>query len=637
MYIRLFFFLRLAISLLVLVPVQAAEPNSTSNSQNDYTFCIKNALECDPIMRPHMLDVQSSKKHSATLSLFKNVLKTEQPSECSRILKEESMTTFEDLNKSKIEKLNLHFLRAGNVMICLDALIYSMSRLFLHFCIVESDAIAQRVIKADTTIEPSRISTRALQSYYSNQAIFQRLENGDTTISWQDFFDASKAIILSHDKELLKLMLQPTLTIAPYLARKKKSTHLKQIIDQYLKTVSHLVETFAADSTINKSRGLQSLITEIAQYHKTLKQHSKTTEPSEQAPVEIQKSLARFMTYHTHFDLLRSVFHEHIIDAFNQIATELKNNPQLLKTVSFGEICSSKQYLANLFEQREIIPSMDHEMLSQFKTIAYFARHALNEIESPRQINRNPDSNTSMSIQKQTDGTFHHKSHKLTFKRKKKKRAEASIDSTIGSFETLSIVDQPNGANQSEKLASENKKLKIASDGSYVRARDISDETITIHAHDDGLQVDLWKKKVMSNTTFDGIMYTPYVLEWLNNPKQALEKKRITATRLYALGKEQEAIDVHAFPRLVDQYVESLASHSTVASRDNTDIATARWIPGTMTRNNASTTGLFIYLFNKNNVCFHRMFDKRSHTEIIRDIKMNNALEQYHTTQQSDD
>jgi hypothetical protein len=177
----------------------------------------------------------------------------------------------------------------------------------------------------------------------------------------------------------------------------------------------------------------------------------------------------------------------------------------------------------------------------------------------------------------------------------------------------------------------EPKKVKEASDGSYIFEGDETNERITIHNPKNKTTEVIFKtdKTFVGKEKLPKIIYTTWVKMWFEDPAQALVKqgyitpgtKKFTAEHL-----RWKPIVLHAFSPLVDEYVEKWGTITKIPSRrasGKQDILVT--LPGMIIypegSKDKSETGVFAYLIDSDNgQWYHRMFEPQTGQKLIQSL-----------------
>lgn len=218
------------------------------------------------------------------------------------------------------------------------------------------------------------------------------------------------------------------------------------------------------------------------------------------------------------------------------------------------------------------------------------------------------------------------KSQEIKPKIKKKIRQRKRVPADIKGSE-LNIEKEIEIIEPIEKI----KKIKIGSDGSYIAEGTENDLQIIIEdpAHDSTVTIFKTKSTPENNAklkTLPKINYTSWVTEWFENPEKAILThgyKDPKNLRYRAGESDWLPIVLHAFPKLVDEYIYQYGSVSQTPSRKakgKNDIMVT--IPGKMEYpDGKEDTGVFTYLIDKDNgLWFHRMFTPSSHKKMAADF-----------------
>ena len=209
------------------------------------------------------------------------------------------------------------------------------------------------------------------------------------------------------------------------------------------------------------------------------------------------------------------------------------------------------------------------------------------------------------------------KSHAQEPKIKKKYRRKKTT------FPSLSITQEP------EEIMPA--KIRTGIDGSYILEGGENDVQLTIEdpAHD--VTATIFKtKQTPANAAqlkqLPKIHYTPWVQMWFDNPENARIAQGFTDPKnpKYKAGEPVwRPIVLHAFPRLVDEYIGVYGTVSKTPSymqRGKDDILIT--IPGKMEfPDGKEETGVFTYIIDSaTGDWYHRMFTPESGKKLIADL-----------------
>lgn len=127
------------------------------------------------------------------------------------------------------------------------------------------------------------------------------------------------------------------------------------------------------------------------------------------------------------------------------------------------------------------------------------------------------------------------------------------------------------------------------------------------------------------------LTFSPNVLEWFENPQQALANQGYLdpAKARYAgtPEKQKEMIVYHSFAKVVDDFIVQNGFQTHTASRlepNQQDILIS--VPGSIEMNGKQIAGLFTYLINAKGICYHRMFTPESFNKQMNDLLANGLL-----------
>ncbi len=195
------------------------------------------------------------------------------------------------------------------------------------------------------------------------------------------------------------------------------------------------------------------------------------------------------------------------------------------------------------------------------------------------------------------------------------------------------LLQTETAASATSELAVPQKELRKINespyDASYIlQGEDMATEVI-IHDPQYGTVSTLFKTAKKSNIDpkqFIPLKYTNWVAMWFKDPQKALKEQGYMdpKSNKYALeSRQQYIIDIHAFARLVDDYIPSLALVGQTPNKkypkQNDYLIT---IPGRIQyKNGEQETGIYSYVIDsQNGLCYHRMFEPQSGTKIISDL-----------------
>lgn len=173
--------------------------------------------------------------------------------------------------------------------------------------------------------------------------------------------------------------------------------------------------------------------------------------------------------------------------------------------------------------------------------------------------------------------------------------------------------------------------VKKGDDGSYIEQDDEDDLKITIQDPVHGSSATIFKTKSSAKNSaklksLPKINYTRWVNEWFEDPEQAIITqgyKDLKNPRFRAGQPDWMPIVLHAFPKLVDEYIYQYGTVSETPSRKvagKNDIMIT--IPGKMEYPNGNEeTGIFTYIIDPvNGQWYHRMFTPSSHKKMAADF-----------------
>lgn len=155
-------------------------------------------------------------------------------------------------------------------------------------------------------------------------------------------------------------------------------------------------------------------------------------------------------------------------------------------------------------------------------------------------------------------------------------------------------------------------------DDSYILEGDEDESHAIIQNKKNKTTEEIIKKNGSNKIPKFNLKYTKNVLEWLDNPKDAIKSQgyQVPGHKNYTSEHlQQMMIERHAFSRFIDDFIPDAGIQSTIPNRrnkDQQDILIS--IPGKITYSDRSQeTGYFSYIIDaRNNECYHRIFDPSS-------------------------
>lgn len=218
------------------------------------------------------------------------------------------------------------------------------------------------------------------------------------------------------------------------------------------------------------------------------------------------------------------------------------------------------------------------------------------------------------------------KSHQEPAKQKKKWRRPKKQFS-LG----LAAIEEPSAEITTTLSEIEPKKIRIGTDKSFIAEGGEDDLQIIIEdpAHESAAIIFKTKNSPANSAQLKALPkmnYTPWVNEWFENPEKAIltHGYKDPKNPRYRAGQPYwKPIVLHAFPKLVDEYIYQYGSVSQTPSRmvkDKNDIMIT--IPGKMEYPDGNEeTGVFTYIIDPaNGQWFHRMFTPSSHKKMAEDF-----------------
>ena len=174
-------------------------------------------------------------------------------------------------------------------------------------------------------------------------------------------------------------------------------------------------------------------------------------------------------------------------------------------------------------------------------------------------------------------------------------------------------------------------KIRTGIDGSYILEGEEDDVQITIEDPIHNVTATIFKTKqnpanAAQLQQLPKINYTPWVKIWFDDPEKARIEQGYTDPKnpRYKAGEPNwKPIVLHAFPRLVDEYMHAYGTVSKTPSRrerGKEDILVT--IPGKMEFPNGNEeTGVFAYIIDSvTGDWYHRMFTPESGKNLIADL-----------------
>ena len=172
------------------------------------------------------------------------------------------------------------------------------------------------------------------------------------------------------------------------------------------------------------------------------------------------------------------------------------------------------------------------------------------------------------------------------------------------------------------------KKIKEASDGSYILAKEETAREITIHDPKNKATSIIYKnaKPFRIKEKLPPVHYTDWVKMWFEDPNQALKNQGYTDINNIKYTLEHmywKPIALHAFPLLIDNVILEWGTLAAIPSRktpNQQDLLIT--IPGMIIYPDGSKeTGVFVYLIDSaNGQWYHRMFQPQSGGKLISDL-----------------
>lgn len=195
----------------------------------------------------------------------------------------------------------------------------------------------------------------------------------------------------------------------------------------------------------------------------------------------------------------------------------------------------------------------------------------------------------------------------------------------------VSFANTPEGTPSEEEPEETAPIVKKEDDGSYIEQGAEDDLKIIIEdpLHDTTATIFKTKSSPENSAKLKSlpkINYTRWVNEWFENPEKARSDQGYTDPKnpRYRAGEPPwKATALHAFPKLVDDYILKYGRVSKTPSRRieaKDDIMVT--IPGKMDYHDENEeTGIFTYIIDpENGQWFHRMFTPSSHKEMAADF-----------------
>jgi hypothetical protein len=352
------------------------------------------------------------------------------------------------------------------------------------------------------------------------------------------------------------------------------------------------------------------------------------------SPFETDNSLApdNFLYAENILELSRTALSKNnpsVFRTFNQLTADLaqlyrihQKEYQLLYTIVKNELFTQyrQAVLAGLkippailfpipeqLRKQNHIPSKFPDQLETIKNPATYLTHAsLDEELEKARIEWNKAQKTKPKIKKKI--------------RRKKYLPLETTSFESGSAEAITIA-------KPEEI----KKIKIGVDGSYIEEGTEDDLKIVIEdpIHDTTATIFKTKNSPENSAQIKAlpkINYTRWVNEWFENPENAIITqgyKDPKNPRFRAGEPAWMPIVLHAFPKLIDDYIYHYGSVSQTPSRTvkaKNDIMVT--IPGKMEYPDGNEeTGVFTYIIDPDNgQWFHRMFTPSSHKKMAADF-----------------